>query len=260
MARTFGARVWIMTVISPMVAYQYYGEWGGPLPLPSQYYDSDRRWAAGILEKAANRFRRAGVRVETLAAEGSPASQIVKEARKVRAHLVVLGSHGWGRARSILLGSVADAVKNHVASSVLLARTAPRPSRILIATDGSVQSKRAAGIALRLARAWKAHARVVYVLENPRFAASKNRIWAQSDEFLKQERENAERGVTYQTVPGDPGDKIDEVATEKDCELIVMGHRGLGGVRSLVAGSVGNRVSHVAKCSVLLVKVVPTTK
>jgi nucleotide-binding universal stress UspA family protein len=53
---------------------------------------------------------------------------------------------------------------------------------------------------------------------------------------------------------GDPADAILDVAEEQDAQLIVVGNRGMTGARRFLLGSVPNRVSHHAPCSVLIIR------
>ena len=53
---------------------------------------------------------------------------------------------------------------------------------------------------------------------------------------------------------GDGADAIIDVAEEQACDLIVVGNRGMTGARRFLLGSVPNRVSHHAPCSVLIVR------
>ncbi len=53
---------------------------------------------------------------------------------------------------------------------------------------------------------------------------------------------------------GDAAQTICGQATERGCDLICMGTRGLGSAASLVVGSVATKVLHSAKVPVLLVK------
>ena len=50
---------------------------------------------------------------------------------------------------------------------------------------------------------------------------------------------------------GAPADAICEVATRVDADLIVVGNKGMRGVRR-VLGSVPNSVAHQAPCAVLI--------
>jgi nucleotide-binding universal stress UspA family protein len=62
------------------------------------------------------------VSVTTKVMEGSPKDMIVEEAQDWGADLIVLGSHGYGRVRRVLLGSVASAVVAEAPCSVQVVR------------------------------------------------------------------------------------------------------------------------------------------
>ncbi len=53
---------------------------------------------------------------------------------------------------------------------------------------------------------------------------------------------------------GDPADAILDVAEEQDADLIVVGNKGMSGAKRFLLGSVPNKVSHHAPCSVLIVR------
>jgi nucleotide-binding universal stress UspA family protein len=53
---------------------------------------------------------------------------------------------------------------------------------------------------------------------------------------------------------GDAADAIIDVAEEQAADLIVVGNKGMSGARRFLLGSVPNRVSHHAPCSVLIVR------
>jgi nucleotide-binding universal stress UspA family protein len=53
---------------------------------------------------------------------------------------------------------------------------------------------------------------------------------------------------------GDPADAILDVAEELAAELIVVGNKGMTGAKRFLLGSVPNRVSHHAPCSVMIVR------
>lgn len=53
---------------------------------------------------------------------------------------------------------------------------------------------------------------------------------------------------------GNPGRTICKFATNWDADLIIMGHRGLSGLKELFLGSVSNYVLHHAPCSVHIVR------
>jgi nucleotide-binding universal stress UspA family protein len=53
---------------------------------------------------------------------------------------------------------------------------------------------------------------------------------------------------------GDPADAILDVAEETKADLIVVGNKGMTGARRFLLGSVPNKVSHHAPCSVLIIR------
>jgi nucleotide-binding universal stress UspA family protein len=53
---------------------------------------------------------------------------------------------------------------------------------------------------------------------------------------------------------GDPADAILDVAEERGSDLIVVGNEGMTGAKRFLLGSVPNKVSHHAPCSVLIIR------
>jgi nucleotide-binding universal stress UspA family protein len=53
---------------------------------------------------------------------------------------------------------------------------------------------------------------------------------------------------------GDPADAILDVAEEQGADLIVVGNKGMTGAKRFLLGSVPNKVSHHAPCSVLIIR------
>jgi len=53
---------------------------------------------------------------------------------------------------------------------------------------------------------------------------------------------------------GDPADAILDVAEERGADLIVVGNRGMAGAKRFLLGSVPNKVSHHAPCSVMIIR------
>ena len=78
------------------------------------------------------------------------------------------------------------------------------------------------------------------------------------DAKLREAQELAEgagvKQVTVHAREGDPADAILDVAEEQRSDLIVVGNRGMTGAKRFLLGSVPNKVSHHAPCSVLIVR------
>ena len=66
----------------------------------------------------------------------------------------------------------------------------------------------------------------------------------------------AEAGVESRSYAreGDPADAILDVAEELGADLIVVGNKGMTGAKRFLLGSVPNKVSHHAPCSVLIIR------
>ena len=64
------------------------------------------------------------------------------------------------------------------------------------------------------------------------------------------------QGVDVETLAreGDPADAILDVAEEKNADLIVIGNKGMTGAKRFLLGSVPNKVSHHAPCSVMIIR------
>jgi len=67
-----------------------------------------------------------------------------------------------------------------------------------------------------------------------------------------------EQGVQAETFArqGDPADAILDVAEENGSDLIVVGNKGMTGAKRFLLGSVPNKVSHHAPCSVLIIRTI----
>jgi nucleotide-binding universal stress UspA family protein len=69
-----------------------------------------------------------------------------------------------------------------------------------------------------------------------------------------EEIESAGVDVETHAREGDPADAILDVAEEKNAELIVVGNKGMTGAKRFLLGSVPNKVSHHAPCSVMIIR------
>lgn len=71
---------------------------------------------------------------------------------------------------------------------------------------------------------------------------------------LTGEFEKANIKVSTKIIKGDPVGKITEIAEKEGYDMIVVGNRGLGGVKKLMLGSISNGVIQGSKVNVLVVK------
>ena len=75
-------------------------------------------------------------------------------------------------------------------------------------------------------------------------------------QFLQNLTEEATTGIDteYTQLSGNSGRMICELANNWSADLIVIGSRGLKGLKEMFLGSVSNYVTHQAPCSVLIVR------
>ncbi|MFX0055057.1 MAG: universal stress protein [Promethearchaeota archaeon] len=60
--------------------------------------------------------------------------------------------------------------------------------------------------------------------------------------------------VTELISHGDPANKIVDIACEREVELIIMGSRGVSGIKRLFVGSISDKVVNHAPCPVMIVR------
>jgi len=135
---------------------------------------------------------------------------------------------------------------------------------ILLAYDGSDHSQRAARIAGDLARQQtKAELWLVCAVDPvpPDVGVSyMDQLIVErtqtGETLLKQAREVVGKGIPLhdELLFGSPAESIMEIAEVRKCDLIIMGTRGLGGLRGLLLGSQIQKVISLSKCPVLAVK------
>ncbi|WP_318617887.1 universal stress protein [Sporosarcina sp. YIM B06819] len=136
--------------------------------------------------------------------------------------------------------------------------------KILVAVDGSANSRRAAEHAAYLASLTPgAVVNVLYILEYDR-TRSDVLYNAKSDD-LHIDRKNklvpieeafAQRNVTYELIikHGEPGPTIVIFANSNDFDLVIVGSRGLNSFQEMVLGSVSHKVAKRVTAPVLIVK------
>ena len=144
------------------------------------------------------------------------------------------------------------------------------PTKILLATDGSEEATLAARTAVDIANKTNSQLHVVYVewlnYGHPRFAEPDFEYRQQIEEKIEQkarklldaEVERVEvaggRIAEAHLSIGSPDNEIVKIADEIGAGLIVIGSRGLGGMRRALLGSVSDSVVRHAHCPVLVVR------
>jgi nucleotide-binding universal stress UspA family protein len=141
---------------------------------------------------------------------------------------------------------------------------------IVVGTDGSETAGEAVRQATDLAKAVGARIHLVSAFEpvgNQRLREERTQVpddmqWMVNaredvDATLRNAAEAiGETGVEVETFArqGDPADAILDVAEEQNADLIIVGNKGMTGAKRFLLGSVPNKVSHHAPCSVMIIR------
>jgi nucleotide-binding universal stress UspA family protein len=169
--------------------------------------------------------------------DGFVDAALIEHLRRSGATLLALGTHGHHRVTEILIGGVAGVLLHKAPCSVLIARPAEPieafPRSLVVGVDGSPQADRAVAVARQLATRFEVPLREI-VATNDGVDFPSVQLRAPLVELVD------ERPVTAL------------VEASKEAGLLIVGSRGLHGLRAL--GSVSERVAHRAACSVLVVR------
>jgi nucleotide-binding universal stress UspA family protein len=130
---------------------------------------------------------------------------------------------------------------------------------ILVATDFSSMSEHAFQFAGALARDYGARLIALHAAQPLAAVYSETAVFVEEkDSSAAREALHALRvngvDVEYRLVEGEPAATIVDVARATDCNLIVMGTHGRGGIARVLLGSVAEDVLRRAPCPVLTVK------
>jgi nucleotide-binding universal stress UspA family protein len=141
---------------------------------------------------------------------------------------------------------------------------------IVVGTDGSSTAGEAVRQATELAKSMGARMHLVSAYEPvPEGRLRDERQQVPDDmQWMINPREDVEAtlkeaseslsgdGLDVQTYAreGDPADAILDVAEEQGADLIVVGNKGMTGAKRFLLGSVPNKVSHHAPCSVMIIR------
>jgi nucleotide-binding universal stress UspA family protein len=199
---------------------------------------------------------------------GGAAEEVISLSEELGAGLIVSGSRGRSRIKRLLVGSVSDSVVRHAHCPVMVVRGKPAvfPARILVATDGSEEAAMAMRGAGDLAARTGSqlalmHVGVIVPVYHPErhdYPARYERVRKEAQQLLDEQvlKIEGSGGVVERAVlaMGRADEEIIAAVEEMDADLVVIGSRGLGGVRRAVMGSVSDSVVRHAHCPVMVVR------
>jgi ubiquinone biosynthesis protein len=132
--------------------------------------------------------------------------------------------------------------------------------RVMVGTDRSQTASKAVGWAAALAALYDAELHLVQVVipsspSDTEFgSAERTRAAAAADELQREaERIAGGRGPSHVVVDDDPAMAIVHAAEDSQIDVLVVGNAGMAGRKEFLLGNVPNRISHNARCTVIIV-------
>ena len=261
LAARLGAEIRILTVLVVHATYAM------PDMMASSelVMESIERQGQELLVQAAEHATNAGVPYVTVCKWGNVPETILQTAAEEQCDLIILGSRLVTGRKRLQLGSISSIVTTKAQQPVLVVKQSYLPeaplhpwSRVLVATGGSPWSDIAVDHALHLAQ--EQHLEVCLLCVEPgrrrRFSDADLATSEAKSIITLAEARAAASGVSYtaKLAYGDVPEAILQTATDQECDLIVLGSRGLTGWKRLMLGSISNAVAVKAAQPVMIVK------
>ncbi len=218
-------------------------------------------------------LKQLGVQAHAVVRLGRAEEELVEEATRWPAPVLVIASHGRGGLGRAVLGSIADRVLRTAPCPVLVVRVDGAPlerlEHVLVPLDGSERAERALPYACALAERASARITLVRVAETYRellldwhgrpIAATAQEVLRQLEQealtYLEdiQVRIPCHLAVRIQALSGDPKRELVAVVERERPDLVVLTTRGRGGVTRWLLGSVTERLVTTTRTPLLVV-------
>jgi nucleotide-binding universal stress UspA family protein len=220
--------------------------------LDKSYQETGRK----ILRGAKGFFEEEKINVTTeLVRAEDPAEKILEIIQEADYDLLIAGNVSEIQERRFSLGSVAEKISLYAKIPVLIAKRKTKIGKLLVAVDGSANADKALKYAVQLCQTFKAEITLLHVEEVSLFQLEPKGTKKVGEEILADAAAKV-KDVAFNSrfEIGDPATVILKVAKEEDCDLIVLGSRGLSSVKRFLLGSVSTDVNMYAQRSVLIVR------
>lgn len=122
LAAALGVPLHVVTCYNLVTTSASLAAGGGVVVDPVAANEGVRSHAEGIVARAADRLREAGVTVNPRICAGEAADSLIAVGEEVGAQMIVVGNKGMRGARRVL-GSVPNRVSHHAACCVLIVQT-----------------------------------------------------------------------------------------------------------------------------------------
>lgn len=116
------SEVRVLSVVEPVSVYISADAFPHFTPQVEEIEEDRKKQATELVNKVAKDLSEARFKASGVVDFGDAKTQIVDNATKWGADLIILGSHGWKGLNRFLLGSVSEAVARHAPCSVEIVR------------------------------------------------------------------------------------------------------------------------------------------
>lgn len=235
-----------------------------------QSIDAPGRQARERLNRMVEEVRMQDVEVDAfIEASRDPFEAIMDRVAEIQPDLIVMGTHGRTGAEKVLIGSVAEKVLRHAPCDVMTLRADSAVfggedafGPILVPVDFSDYSARAVVAARRLLTAVGGSVCLLHVVEpvhapfQPGGFVSRLKADPSLADKYRTALEGMRDGTTGKVMvaEGNVAGRILEVRQHTQAKLVVMGTRGLSGLKHFLRGSVAEKVTRFCEVPVLTVK------
>ncbi len=267
-AREFDARLYVCHVVD-LSAVAIYGEFQLD---PVGQQERIRRQARELLEKTPGLEN---VAWEPVIRFGNPAGEIARLVEEKQLDLVIASTRGHSGLKRLILGSVTQRLIRTLPCPVLAVQSPPegfidpegggiRLQKILVGIDFSADAENALRYGLSLAQEFEAEVHILHVMEPPVYPEFLTPT-EQTQDLLQVDavKERLEALVPAEArvwctpratvLRGQAYEELVAYAVAREMDMIVLGVRGHGLVKSLLLGSTTDRVVRRAPCPVLAV-------
>jgi len=271
LAKEFGAKLFVSHVID-LSSVAIYGEFQLD-PVGQQNR---------IMEDAATQLKELTgdqpISWEPLITVGKPADEISRAVEEKDIDLVITATRGRSGLKRVILGSVTERLIRTLTCPLLVVNSPEHKfvsaanheikiEKILVGCDFSPDSSQAFKHALSLAQEFEAELHLVHVIEPPTQPGLIGESSSVSEEIqqdyrallIRKLKEMVPAEASFWCTPqtdlleGQPYEEIVAYAESKDIDMIVLGVRGHGLVKTLFLGSTTDRVVRKSPCPVLSV-------
>jgi nucleotide-binding universal stress UspA family protein len=259
-------------------------EKNAPREIHGQPHLRDAVEAAAYLKKISRQWFPQGLQIEChvhTTEVDNVAESIVQHTGELDLDLIVMCSHGRGRALHLILGNMAQKVISMGSIPVLIARPGENEevttfscTAVLTPLDGDLDHEQALPVAKILAKACLASIRLAMVV--PRFGSLSGQMTVTSrflpgtmSRMLELSVRNAEAylksladvlisegfNASAHVRRGDPANIIVAIARQLKADVIVLATHGKSGMEAFWAGSVAHKVCSQCRIPILLIPV-----